>query len=296
MPESAELAESLKKPVRRPLVEVPLGLHYDLPDEVYHQRELGIASHTALEEFDHSPLSYRTWVSCTDEASTPALHVGKAFHCLLLEPDRFATDYLVVPDFGNCSLKANKDRRNKWRADNNWQTHDDRGTAISVWDHATIAGMARSLRSHDLVGRMLAVGGRREVTAFWDDAETGVRCKARADYWIDSMAVLLDLKSTGDARLRAFRRATLDYGYHRQAAFYRDGFAACGHPIEDLVFIACEKTAPYLVQTYHMDAETLALGQRENRELLQRFAHCLAANEWPGLPATITPISLKVSA
>lgn len=292
MPESAELAESLANPQPRTLVEVPLGLHFDLPDSVYHQRELGIASRTALNEFDYSAASYRTWVSCEDAAPTPALLFGKAFHCAALEPQRFIREYIVEPEFGDCRTKGPKAEREAWRKANRWDEHDKAGTVLSVDEAKAITGMVGSMRAHRFVGTILGLDGHREVTARWDDQETGIPCKARADYWVPELATLVDLKSTLDARDHAFRRDAASYGYYRQDPFYRDGWRACGEPVEDFCFVVVEKTAPYLVAVYMLDPEDVAAGARRNRELLTSFADCLAKDTWPGLPEAVQTIKL----
>ena len=81
------------------------GVFYDIPAEEYHQRELGVASKSTLDLVHHSPAHYYAWLQGLDKEPTPALEFGAAFHCASLEPERFARDYAIVPNFGDCRFK-----------------------------------------------------------------------------------------------------------------------------------------------------------------------------------------------
>jgi hypothetical protein len=262
------------------------GLHPDIPDADYHQRELGVASNTALAKFARAPLAYRTWVDGKDEAPTPAQHFGKALHCAVFEPHRFDTDFAIAPRFGNCSHKGPKEERDRWRKAHEGQTW------IDADDGDQIAGMVRVLWSHRIVARLLAAGGQSELTVRWDDPDTGVTCKLRLDRYIEDLAAVIDLKSTDDATERRFRRSIAEFGYDRQDAFYRDGMAAVGKDVDTFVFIAIEKEPPHLVGLYSVDPEGQRDAREKNRTLLRQFRLCLEADRWPGLSENIVSVAV----
>jgi hypothetical protein len=76
---------------------------------------------------------------------------------------------------------------------------------------------------------------------------------------------------------------------------YLDGFAAADRsaaPPEMFVFVAIEKTAPYLVSCLTLDDDAIRRGRASIREDLRTMRECLECNEWPGYPETIQTIGL----
>ena len=99
------------------------------------------------------------------------------------------------------------------------------------------------------------------MTLRWRDPETGIECKGRIDYYVPARRCAVDVKTTEDARIDAFRRTVGRYGYHRQDAMYRDGLAVVGEAIEHFVFLAVEKTAPYGIGIFSLDIGSVAKGR-----------------------------------
>jgi exodeoxyribonuclease VIII len=261
------------------------GLHHDVPAQRYHRRTLGHVSKSGLDQFHRSPLHYQAWVNGELDRDTPALSFGRAFHCSVLEPDRFATEYAVTPDFGDCRFKEAKAARDAWRNANEGAEH------LDPEDAANIDGMRSAVMRHPLAGRMIR-DGMAEVTLCWQDQDTGLTCKSRADYYVKKLAMVLDLKSTDDASPAAFARSIYKYRYHVQDALYRSGFAAVDEPIQHFVLIAVEKTKPYAVGTYALDADAIGRGYSSARRDIDGLAECVRANRWPGYPETIQQIEL----
>ncbi len=261
------------------------GLHADVPEAEYHERVLGLVSKGALEHVAKSPLHYRSWVDGkTVEEDSPALVFGRTFHCALLEPERYARHYVNEPRFGDCRKKENKAARDEWRLKNAGKVPVD-------WDDAmTIAGMVQSVRGHELASKMLA-DGVSELTALWQDQATGLRCKARADRYFAKHGMILDAKTTADASLASFGKDVFRHGYHRQAALYREGFAAAGADVRHFIFVAVEKTPPYAVATFTLDADAIAIGARQVHHAMATLAECVELDEWPGYPAGIQEIT-----
>lgn len=264
------------------------GLHADVPHETYHGRTLGVASKTALDLVRKAPAVYKAWVDGTlddDEEESEALIFGGMLHCAILEPERFYRQYVVAPDFGNCTYRDNKAARNAWRAENAGRKE------VTAKQYRMIQGMADAVRRHEVASKLFT-GGEAEVTLSWVDEATGLKCKGRADYYRASHRVAVDLKSTLDATEHGFKKSSAKFGYHRQDAIYRQGFAAVGKPIDYFVFVAVEKTAPYLVAMFEHDAAALERGHASIRADMETMAECLRTNVWPGYSQSIQTISL----
>jgi hypothetical protein len=284
---SAELASLIAAPLAptRRFLELPDGLHENLPLEVYHERILGVASKSALDLVRRSPLHYKSWVDGATSEETEALHFGSALHCAQLEPERFARVYSAEPDFGDCRFKEPKARRDQWRAENK------ESLKLSAREAADIRGMVASVRAHPVAGPMLEQG-ITEVTLKWRDQETGLTCKGRADHWGKGLSLCADLKSTVDASEYAFHRTIFKYGYDKQCAFYMDGFEACGEPLQYFIFCAVEKTPPYAVAVDSCTPEVIDHARRQVRESMRRLADCLATGEFPGYSENIRNVYL----
>lgn len=265
---------------------LPPGLHPRLASDAYHRRELGVVSKSALDLVQRSPAHYKAWIDgVSEDQETPALAFGRAFHCALLEPAVFEQTYATEPEFGDCRFKVNREKRDDWRAANAERV------PLSADDYATIVGMVRSVRKHPLAGKMIR-DGEPELTVTWNDEETGLPCKCRADYYVRRLRMVADAKSTEDASPEAFRRDIGKYRYHVQDALYRAGFAAANEAVEHFVFIAVEKKPPFAVGIYSLDADAIGRGYGAARRNIDTLAECVSKRRWPGYDTSIQELSL----
>jgi len=268
-------------------LDLPDGLHENVPPALYYQRIPGVANKSGLDKLHQAPAKYRAWVDGADDEDSPVLSFGRAFHAATLEPAIFAATYTTEPDFGDCRKADNKKARDEWRKANEGKTF------LSADDAERIAGMSRAVRAHPLAGPLLS-GGVAEVTAKWADPETGIVCKARIDYVRRDLETLIDLKSTSDASALSFAKSCANYGYHRQAAHYTDGcnLASGAEAFDTFVFVAVEKTAPYLVAVLKLDEDAISKGRESIRADLRTMRECLDTDTWPGYPEEEQTISL----
>lgn len=262
------------------------GLHADIAEERYHGRELGVASKSALDLVHRSPAHYYAWVrgELADEDS-PALAFGRAFHTALLEPEKYERRYIVEPDFGDCRFKENKARRDDWRREAAGKV------PVEATDARRIERMVESVRRHPRARNLIA-GGQPEVTVKWTDDATGLTCKGRVDYYRPDLRLIVDAKTALDASPSAFRKSCASYGYGRQEAMYRAGFAAIGKAVEHFVFLAVEKEPPYLVGLYTLSGESVARGHESIRKDMETMAECLRTGRWPGYSDELVELEL----
>jgi hypothetical protein len=159
--------------------------------------------------------------------------------------------------------------------------------------------MAEVLRQHPQAGRLFQTGqGTAEVSIFWRDPIWNIWRRARYD-WVTEIGgrlVIVDYKSTSKtARPDAdgFGKTIHNFGYHQQAAWYRDGAIHTGWDEDpDFIFVAQENTPPYLVSVLRLDSDAYLLAERENMYALQMFVACKGNDYWPGYPDGIHTVSL----
>jgi hypothetical protein len=143
---------------------------------------------------------------------------------------------------------------------------------------------ANIVRNDPWSQRMMAAEGANEVSITWTDEDTGIRCKGRLDRLVtfeDGSWLIPDLKTTRDARRRAFTRQVLAFGYHIKAAFYCRGLRANGAERVQFSWIAVEKDAD-VVKWWNATPQDLKVGDEQVSWLLRAVKNCLDTGEWPG--------------
>lgn len=157
-----------------------------------------------------------------------------------------------------------------------------------------VDAMADAILQHPLASVLFDPdrGGKPEQSLFWTDPEFDVMRRARLD-WMplprpDGRLIVPDFKSTASAEPTAFTKSVFSYGYEVQAVFYTDGIRALGLA-DDVVFlfVAQEKTPPYLVTVHELDERALAIGRVRVDRALAVYEECLLTGEWPGYSSDV---------
>jgi PDDEXK-like domain of unknown function (DUF3799) len=250
-----------------------------LTNAEYHDRTDSV-SKSMLDKIRKAPACLRAYLDGDRPEPTPAMQFGTAAHTAVLEPEK-----LVCAPKCDKRTKAGKEAAEDFAAE-----YAGRDVVIVDPDtRDTVRAIADSVWRHPVAARILAQG-EPELSAF--GIVEDVRCKARPDWWDSKLGVVCDLKTTTDASPSGFARSVANYRYHIQAAFYTDVMAADGFPIESFVFIAVEKTPPYLVGVYVLDTEALDIGREEYQRDLALYRECMEIGIWPGLSERLELITL----
>lgn len=159
---------------------------------------------------------------------------------------------------------------------------------------AAVDAMAEQILKQPLAGDLFTQGaGQPEVSMFGVDNQTGRWMRGRLDFLLDR-DLIVDYKTVaGAADVASWEKQSWKYGYHVQAAHYL-GLARqldLVNPGARFLFVAQEKTAPYLCGVYELDQDLLVEGADRVRSALNIWDRCLELNEWPGLPAGIQTIT-----
>lgn len=234
--------------------------------------------------------AYFKWRRENPQPETDAMRMGTAIHTAILEPNRYGLEYAVGPDV-KLSTKVGKAA---WAA---FEAEHPNCIHLRAKEGAQVRAIADSVRSSEVARRLLSEGGSTEATVVWEDAETGVLCKARLDreYQAATTHVVLDLKSTRDAAPRAFRNQIARAKYDLQLAMYGDGAReALGVESEtQAVIVAYEKpvvelgegaemlAAPPACSVHVISPSALDIGRAEYRELLRFYLECEERGAWP---------------
>jgi len=215
----------------------------------------GYLNWSLLKEAQKSMLHFR-WRLANPLASTPAMDLGRAAHCAVLEPDRFFTDFAYFDG-----------PRRAGKAWEEFAAVNVGRTILKPDDYEKVLAMRDAVFSHKIARRLLR-GGKSEVSLKWTDEVTRMRLKARLDHVRGD--TLVDFKTTRDLEERVFSRLAVKLGYISQLAMYRMGLIANGHDEGPVYMIAVESEGPFDVAVYELDDEALYAGEEIVRELLQK--------------------------
>lgn len=208
---------------------------------------------------------------------TRAMEIGSAIHCAILEPQRFADEYVL--------LREVKDRR----ASEYKQAAKVHGGEFVLTDKEAdnVAGMQESVRSQYGVP-----DGHAEVSFFAVCPATGVPVKCRFDLLTDD-GNAIDLKKTQDSSREGFAKSVYNYRYHVQDAFYRYVYElVAGEQLKSFTFLAVEEQPPHVAMPYDLGQETRQIAEREMVANLERYAEARETNDWPAYERTDEPLEL----
>lgn len=209
------------------------------------------------------------------EEPTPALIFGQMVHKLVLEPETFGDEFVIMPE---CDRRT-KDGKAIWQ--DFLQGAGDR-MPIKAEDYEKALGMRNALMENDLIVKLLS--GKHEVPLFWTDELTGEQCKVRLDCFtpLSDKVLIVDYKTTGDANTDPFIRSAINYGYDFQAAMYTEAVKRCMEKEAVFIFIAQEKEPPYAVNVLAADQLLVQRGYDTFRELLGIYHECKVSGNWYG--------------
>lgn len=249
----------------------------DIPASEYHA-DKEIVGHSALVQILRSPEHFKHYTTPGAFKETPTLRFGTALHCAVLEPERFAQDFIEIPKID----RRTKEGKAKAEA---YELAAVGKELIEVDDMQAVKAILQKISTHTKA-TALRLKSVTEKSYFWTDEDTGIMCRIRCDMVaVDEngkIVAIIDLKTTADASMEAFRRSIDDYGYDLQAAFYVDAVAvAIGREVP-FYLLAVESSAPYGIALYRVGQETIEIGRRKYRMALQLLEWCRQNNSWPG--------------
>jgi hypothetical protein len=271
----------------------------NMPNEVYHGDKTAISS-TSLRQILVSPYNFiYQWRKdqLEDLKAPPAKHfrLGHALHMALLEPHVFQKLYVVEPIFVGKTKKGlpseNCDDSRRMRAE--WRASiDPRSICLTENELNELHEMINSVLSHEYACRLLK-NGVPEISGFYRDPVTGIKCRIRPDFFNFELNALLDVKTAKSCYKKGFQRSIMDYRYDVQIAMYAHGIQQINNQSsEHNVFIAIQNSAPFEVAVYEADATILEYGYEKYRKSMDKLLTCLQSDEWPRYQKGIEPISL----
>lgn len=220
-------------------------------------------STSALKAFAKSPNHYIQYVHRQFEA-TPAMILGTAIHCRILEPNEWDARYIEAPKVDR-RTKAGKEEWSEFieaAGEREALTHDQMRTVEAAAAAVLCDPIARDLLE--------------ACTAFEQEGQTRILntpYRGIADALGQNYCV--DLKTCADASAATFERQAYNLMYHEQAAAYRRIFER-----DRFYWIAVETAPPYNTQVFIQNPTAAEKAGRHLEDLIQRW------RDWDGEPQT----------
>lgn len=229
------------------------------------------ASSSDLKTFLKSPLLYyyNRHEKVIDPTAETERHyaLGSACHELILEPQYFSLNYLVMPKF---------DRRTKEGKENYNQFMASAGNK-EVVDEVELTMLQRmvenAMKNETFIE--LIKDSHRELSFYTTDPVTGLELRLRPDSLSTNKSTATDIKTCLDSSPKAFKNDVYRNGYSLSAAFYSDFLGR-----ENYVFAAIEKKEPYQIALYQLSDEMLEYGRQQYRMALDLLKWSIDNNYW----------------
>lgn len=226
---------------------------------------------------------YFKWCEDNPPEQSEEMVVGSAFHKLVLEPQDFGAEFVVMPEI---------DRRTKSGKESYMVfLQQAQGRQIITQEqYKTICGMLESVLALENVPKLLK--SDHEKSMYGIDKLTGECIKTRPDcYKImgkgkEKSLIITDLKSCRSAQTDDFTKDAIKFHYDLQAYMYtKNASDLLDIPFENIsfVFIAVEKKPPYLAKKYQVDEFLLQHGEMRFREYIGMYHQAKTTNNWWGL-------------
>lgn len=266
--------------------EMPIGAYVGLPADEYH-RAPGW-NHSVLKRFDAPATPAHVLASLTDPDDEPSESkiLGTLCHQAILEPEATPPMLAIKPE----GMKFSTTEGKAWR-----KAAEEAGNLIITEEAWTsLQCMTRSVRENPVCQRIFGAG--MSELSVWAPLEVDgltITRKVRFD-WVPTGNTLVDVKTTLDASPTGFADAVARFSYHSQAAWYLDTWndAFPEHRRDCFVFVAVEKSAPYLVALYQLSPDAIELGRQLNASRLSVLRECIRSGQWPGYSREIETLSL----
>jgi hypothetical protein len=261
------------------------GFYKDLSFDDYRSHKDWVST-SELNLFRELPSIYEHRVLRGEKfPATKAMLEGTILHSAVLEPHHFAKTYIPIPD--GIDFRTAKGKEFKVTME---ILREEGKIYYDADDLKRLKACAEIVKEHPVIKPILKKI-TPEVSFFWKDKETGVKCKGRVDGASSAERIIVDLKTTKSAK--DFAKSVVDYGYHRQAAFYRRGLKAVTNV--DMVnwqWWCVETASPFTIGVYSPSAQMIEIANREIDESLFDLSICQNKKEYPSLPKEVQILDL----
>lgn len=247
-----------------------------MPMDAYHGA-IGYSS-TQLKKVLRSPAHF--WTAEQNKQSDQSANLGTAVHCLMEGDGAWGREIFVMP-------KVDR-RTGKGKADYAAALKDAEGRMVLNEDQANqTRRAAAAILSHKIASGLIA-DTTPEVSLFCE--HNNVLWKSRPDAISSQKQIIIDYKTTSDARPHVFGKQADRLDYHLSAAMQLDAAEQCYGVNFDYIWIAVELDPPNGVMIYHHDEDSINAGRERYLTAIDMVAEFLETGKAKCYPEKIAPL------
>ena len=227
-----------------------------------------------------------------DKPSKACMDFGTLAHTLFLEPEQFWNEFVITPKFN----RRTKDGKAEAEA---WESANEHKICVTQEQVDGAQRIVENLQTLSIYNDMRNNYGMAEASIFYKDPEFNLELRIRPDWHIAPCnnfpnGLIIDLKTTTDARPHAFSKKCGDFAYDLSCAMYREGFQQAYNTEEKppFIFLVAESSAPYNVKQYKASDLFIAVGEKRYNQAKEQLAESLLIKEWDGYGTELEEISL----
>lgn len=221
-------------------------------------------SKSGLDLIDRSPYHYHLR---TPKKATRPMEIGTAIHCAILEPERFAKEYMLLRDVTDRRQSEYKEAVKVYGSERTLSGPE--ADKVSTMQE-TVLSRHQGLSDPDYT----------ELSLFAKCPKTGLMIKARLD-WIKA-GLAIDLKKTQDVRPFELAKSITNYRYHVQDRFYSYVYKlATGESLKDFIFLFVEEEFPHATVLAPLDSLAREVGEYKMWKNMETVVDCESDNHWP---------------
>ena len=220
--------------------------------------------------------SVNHWLSKRDYPETKALLLGSLGHTMILEMNKLTERYLVMPKV-DARTKSGKEQKMLAQE----QANNEGKILISQDDFTQALGWRDNIQNDPVTSNVFINSrGQNEVSGFFKHPDfDDIKGAFRVDKLLEEEKIAIDLKIMLSAHPFAFMSSVKKFRYDIQAAWYIDGLKAITGDDYDFLFVVCEKTNPFNVQTYRLSDETLETARGDIRAIIKKYKEYQTADK-----------------
>ena len=223
-----------------------------------------------IKELLKSPLHFQT-ARVTPKEATPAMKLGSTIHCALLEPLRFANEYLEEPELD----KRTKEYK-EFAVKNTDKFLYSKKDVKPIIEKLEAIKKENNTEAYPSLLRVLNQKTTNENAIFWDNF------KCKIDAYDEETKTLVDIKTTSDASPEAFQRTIFNSAYSLQLAHYAKGLMSTGKEVKEYKIIAIQTTAPYDVVEYELPLDVMDYSFQKLQEVYDKLENVLIFDDHTG--------------
>ncbi len=256
---------------------------YDNLDFKEYRSKLEYVSISELNLFLKLPIHYKHQIiDGNKEFSTKSQDEGVALHAAVLEEDLFKKEFGILPDI---DLRTKEGKMIKAQYDEVSEATGKKFLKTETFNR--VIGASESLKAHPEVKKLLP-GLKAELSFFNTHQTSNMPIKARLDGINETDNVIIDVKSTQDAK--NFHESVFKYNYHRQVAFYLDIYEQLTGKKMRWQWWVVEMQPPYISGVYEPTKDLEIIGRDEYERGLFDLKRARETGQYPGLTEKIQQI------